>query len=151
MVCLADSPVKTVAATMAGQGVAVREDKMSITLGFEDGSVGSVNYFANGSKAYPKELLEVFSDRRVLRLDNFRKLTGYGFKDFRKFRTPRLDKGHAREFAAFVQRISTGGEPLVPLTQLVNVTLASFAAMTSASETRTIVLTEEYSARLRRG
>lgn len=151
MVCLADSPVKTVAATMAGQGVAVREDKMSITLGFEDGSVGSVNYFANGSKAYPKELLEVFSDRRVLRLDNFRKLTGYGFKHFRKFRTPRLDKGHAREFAAFVQRISTGGEPLVPLTQLVNVTLASFAAMTSASETRTIVLTEEYSARLRRG
>ena len=57
---------------MLGEGVATRSDKMSIVLGFEDGSVGTVNYFANGSKAYPKEQVEVFSEGRVLRLDNFR-------------------------------------------------------------------------------
>jgi predicted dehydrogenase len=144
LVHLAGSRVRSVAAAMMGAGVATRSDKMAITLGFEDGAVGTVNYFANGSKSYPKELLEVFSQGRVLRLDNFRRLRGFGFKGFRRFKTTRQDKGHAAEFAAFAERIATGGEPLIPLDELVNVTLASFAAMTSAAETRTVVLAEEY-------
>jgi len=144
MVHLTGSCVKTIAATMVGAGVATRSDKMSILLGFEDGSVGTVNYFANGAKAYPKELLEVFSQGRVLRLENFRRLTGYAFSGFRRFRTLRQDKGHAAEFAAFVERVAAGGPPLIPLEQLVNVTLATFAAMTSGREARTIDLGREY-------
>jgi predicted dehydrogenase len=141
---LAGSPVRTVSAAMMGAGTATHEDKMSITLGFEDGSIGTVNYFANGSKSYPKELLEVFSQGRVLHLDNFRKLTGYGFKGFSKFKTARQDKGHAAEFLAFAERVAQGGAPLIPLAESVNVTLASFAAMTAAAESRTIVLSREY-------
>ena len=144
LAALANSPVKTVAAAMMGSGVAVHEDKMSITLGFDDGSVGTVNYFANGSKSYPKEMLEVFSDGRVLRMDNFRKLIGYGFKNFSKFKTARQDKGHAREFAEFAASTVSGGPPLIPLEQLVNITLATFAAMTSATENRTVILASEY-------
>jgi predicted dehydrogenase/threonine dehydrogenase-like Zn-dependent dehydrogenase len=150
MVCLAGAPVKSVAAAMVGAGVATRDDKMSITVGFEDGSIGSLSYLANGSRAYPKELLEVFSEGRVLRLDNFRRLAGFGFKNFSKFRTSRLDKGHAREFAEFADRVSTGGAPLIPLAELTNVTLASFAAMTSSAECRTIIISDEYADRLRR-
>jgi predicted dehydrogenase/NADPH:quinone reductase-like Zn-dependent oxidoreductase len=140
MVFLADSPVKTVSAIMVGGRVPVKEDKMSILLGFQDGSVGAVNYFANGSKSYPKELLEVFSDGRVLRLNNFRRLEGYGFKGFRKFKTFRMDKGHNAEFAAFARTLVTGGPSLIPLDLLVNVTLASFAAMDSARTGRTVPL-----------
>ncbi|MBP9027088.1 MAG: bi-domain-containing oxidoreductase [Phycisphaerae bacterium] len=141
---LAGSQVRTVAALMAGEGVATRSDKMSIVLGFEDGSVGTVNYFANGSKAYPKEQLEVFSEGRVLRLDNFRRVSGYGFGKFKQLKSVRQDKGHAAEFAAFVQRVTTGGPALIPLDELVNVTLATFAAMTAARERRTIDLAAEY-------
>ena len=137
---LAGSLVTSVAACKMGKGVAVREDKMSIVLGFADGSVGTVNYFGNGPKSYPKEMIEVFSDGRVLRMDNFRRLSGYGFSGFKKFKTSRQDKGHNAEFAAFVDRIVAGGEPLIPLDELVNVTQASFAAMTAASESRTILL-----------
>ena len=113
---------------------------MSLSLGFADGSVGSVNYFANGSKAFPKEQLEIYSEGRVARLDNFRKLTGYGFKGFSSFSTWRQDKGHGAEFAAFVDRVARGGPPLVALEDLVNVTLASFAAMAAAREQRTVIL-----------
>jgi predicted dehydrogenase len=141
---IAGSEVVQVASAKMGQGVAVQEDKMSIVLSFADGSVGTVNYFGNGSKSYPKEMLEVFSEGRVLRLDNFRRLDGYGVSGFKKFKTSRQDKGHQAEFAAFVDRVATGGEPLIPLKQLVNITLASFAAMTSAAEARTVVLAEEY-------
>lgn len=141
---LAGSPVRVVSANMMGQGVAVHEDKMSISLGFEDGSIGTVNYFANGPKVYPKETLEVFSDGRVLRMDNFRLLTGYGVKGFKKFKTWRQDKGHRNELAAFARSLQAGGPPLIPMADLVNATLASFAAMTAAAQERTIVLAEEY-------
>jgi predicted dehydrogenase/threonine dehydrogenase-like Zn-dependent dehydrogenase len=144
MIHLTGSRVKTVSAVMMGSGVAVREDKTSIALGFEDGSVGTVNYFANGSKSYPKELLEVFSQGRVLRLENFRRLTGYGFRGFSRFHTWRQDKGHTAEFAAFLRRVAEGGEPLIPVDKLVNVTLASFAAVTAAQEMRTVMLADEY-------
>ncbi len=141
---LAGSKVRSVAAHQMGEGVAVKEDKMSISLGFEDGSVGTVNYFANGSKAYAKENLEVYSDQRVLHMYNFRRTTGYGFSGFKKFKTSRQDKGHSAEFAAFVERVADGGGPLIPLDDLVNVTLASFAAMTAAAEGRTVNIAQEY-------
>lgn len=140
MVSLTGSMVQSVSACMAGEGFAVRTDKMSIVLGFADGSVGTVNYFANGSKSYPKEMLEVFSEGRVLRMENFRITLGYGFKGFKRFRTLRQDKGHNAEVAAFVERIAGGGEALIPFEQLANTTAASFAAVGSAREGRTIIL-----------
>lgn len=140
MVYLTNSKVRAVSAAMFS-GVTVQEDKMAIVLSFEDGSVGTVNYFANGSKAYPKELLEVFSEGRVIRMVNFQRTEGYGFRGFSKFKTLRQDKGHRAEFIAFIDRVMKGGEPLIPLDRLINVTRASFAAMTSAQETRTILLT----------
>ena len=54
------------------------DDTVSIDLSFADGSIGIIHYFSNGSKAFPKERLEVFATGRILHLENFRKLTGYG-------------------------------------------------------------------------
>ncbi len=142
---IAGCPIVSVASTQMGQGVAVNEDKMAIVLSFEDGSVGTVNYFGNGSKSYPKEVLEIFSEGRILRLNNFRKLEGYDFKGFKKFKTRRMDKGHMAQFKAFVDRVNEGGEPLITMDELVNVTLAGFAAMISASEGRIVDLGREYS------
>jgi hypothetical protein len=137
---IAESPVASVAAFQMEKGVAVQEDKMSIVLRFEDGSVGTVNYFGNGSKQYPKETMEIFSDGRVLRMDNFRKTEGYGFGKFKSFKTRAQDKGHGVQFGAFVDRVTQGGEPLISMNELVNVTLASFAAVASANEGRMVHL-----------
>ena len=140
-----DSSIISVSAVQMGKGVAIKEDKMSIVLSFEDGSVGTVNYFGNGSKSYPKETLEIFSEGRILRLDNFKKVQAYGFKGFRKFNTLKMDKGHQEQFNLFTQRIKDGGEPVIPFNEIINSTLASFAAVTSANEYRTINLRKEYS------
>ena len=141
---LAGSKVLRVGAEMMGPGVPVHEDKMAITLAFEDGSVGSVNYFANGAKSFPKERLTVFSDGRVLELDNFRRTVGYGVSGFSRCKTFRQDKGHAAELSAFARRVAEGGQSPIPLEELVNTTLASFAAMTAAGDGRTIALDQEY-------
>ena len=68
-------------------------DSVAISLKFEDGSIGTVHYLANGSKAFPKERLEVFAAGRVLQLDNFRKLKGFGWPGFDKMNLWRQDKG----------------------------------------------------------
>ena len=125
---------------MIGEGAAVREDKMTIILRFADGSIGTVNYFSNGSKSYPKETLEVFSDGRVLRMENFRLTRGFGFSDFKKFKTSRQDKGHEAEVAAFVERVAKGGDALISFPELCNSTRASFAAVDSARQGTTITL-----------
>jgi len=129
---LAGSPVVTVSAQMMGGSGPAREDRMSILLGFADGSVGSLHYFANGAKSYPKETLEIFEGGRVIRMENFRTTTGFGCRGFGSFRTWRQDKGHRAEIAAFVERLSSGGAPLIPFEQIVNVTKASFAAVEAA-------------------
>ena len=129
---LAGAPVEKVSAMNVGEGAVVREDKMSALLGFGDGSVGAVHYFANGSKRYPKETLEVFSDGRVLRLDNFRATTGFGFRGFNRLKTWRQDKGHTTEIARFVECVEHGGAALIPFQEILNVTRCSFGMVRSA-------------------
>ncbi|RPJ39841.1 MAG: dehydrogenase [Planctomycetaceae bacterium] len=139
---LTGSPIETVSAARVGEGPAVRDDKMSILLTFADGSVGTVNYFANGCKRYPKESLEVFYDGRIVRLENFRVTRTYGFGRDRTFKTRRQDKGHMTEIQAFVDRVASGGGPLIPYEELANVTQASIAAVQAAREQKVVRLGE---------
>ncbi|NIA07973.1 MAG: dehydrogenase, partial [Actinobacteria bacterium] len=92
-----------------------------------------LHYFANGHKRYPKETVELFCDGKVLHLDNFRKLKGFGWSNFRQMNLWRQDKGHHNEYGRFIERIVSGGEPLIPFSEIENVTLASFLAVESAS------------------
>lgn len=137
---LADSPVVQVSAQMVGGNGPVRDDKMSILLGFADGSAGTVHYFSNGSKSYPKETLDIFGDGRVIRMENFRLTRGYGFRGFRSFRTWRQDKGHRAEVAAFISAVASGGPPVIPFDEIINATRASFAAVESAGARKVIFL-----------
>lgn len=137
---LAGAPVTRVSAMMIGEGSAVREDKMSIQLSFADGSIGAVHYFSNGSKAYPKETLDVYSEGRVARLENFRLTRAYGFKGFDKFKTWRQDKGHANEIARFIECVERGGAPLISLDELVTATRATFASVQSSKSCKMIEL-----------
>ena len=144
MVHVADSRIQSVTACKMGGNAAIGEDKMSITVGLEDGSVGSLCYFANGSKSYPKESLRVFSDNRVLEIDNFRITKGYGFSNFGKLKTARQEKGHRQQFLAVREKLFLAKDWETEFDRLMNVTLASFAAVTSANESRTIYLPDEY-------
>jgi len=137
---LAGHPITSVSATMIGEagGIEVRTDKMTITVTFADGSLGTLHYFANGHKSYQKETFELFCDGKILRLDNFRKLRGYGWRNFKKMNLFSQNKGHAAEFKYFTERIRTGGKPLIPFDVIENMTLATFAAMESA-ESRTVI------------
>jgi len=122
-----------VTAMGAAPGVEVRDDKVSSTLSFADGSFGTVHYLANGHKSFPKERLEVFAAGRVLQLDNFKSLKGYGWPGFRGIGLWRQDKGQRACAAAFVQAVKAGGPLPIPFDQLVEVTRVSFEVAEAAS------------------
>jgi predicted dehydrogenase/threonine dehydrogenase-like Zn-dependent dehydrogenase len=96
-------------------------DTVSLQLGFADGSIGTVHYFANGCKSFPKERLEVFCAGGVLQLDNFRRLRGYGWPGFRKMNLWRQDKGQKACAAAFVRAVEQGEEAPIPFQEIMEV------------------------------
>ncbi|MGR5336215.1 bi-domain-containing oxidoreductase [Vibrio gigantis] len=112
--CMGDSP-----------GVTIREDKASITLSFEDGSFGTIHYFANGGKDFPKERIEVFANDAVLQLDNFRKLVGFGWKGFSKMKLSSQDKGQNDCSKAFVDCIKQGSASPISFDEIIEVAKVS--------------------------
>lgn len=95
-------------------------DSASISLSFEDGSIGTVHYFANGHKSLPKERLEVFCSGKVLEMRNFQKMTGAGWQGFSKQALWTQNKGQTACAKAFVEAIATG-VPAIPLQELMEV------------------------------
>ncbi|NLW06054.1 MAG: zinc-binding dehydrogenase [Pseudomonadaceae bacterium] len=107
---LAGSEIVSVQARRMGDtgDGAITEDKAAITLGFADGSFGTIFYLTNGAASFPKERVEVFAAGRVLQLDNFRKLKGYGWPSFKKMNLWKQDKGQNACAAAFLSAIENG-------------------------------------------
>lgn len=120
---LAGSEVTSVQARRMGDshGVAITEDKATITLGFADGSFGTIHYLANGAASFPKERVEVFAAGKVLQLDNFRKLRGFGWSGFKKMNLWRQDKGQGACAAAFLSAIEKGEQSPIPVAELFEV------------------------------
>lgn len=104
--------------------VEIAEDKASITLAFADGSMGTIHYLANGASSFPKERIEVFTAGRVLQLDNFRRMTGYGWPGFQSQKLWRQDKGQAACVAAFLTGVQAG-TPAIPSDEIFEVARAT--------------------------
>jgi predicted dehydrogenase len=123
---------KVVEVCMNAMGVNPNEnsDNASILLKYANGSNAVINYFSNGSKSYFKERIEVFHQERTLIMDNWRKLSGFGFNGFTTSKSAQ-NKGHAQQFKLLVDSVKNGGEAIVPIDDIINSTKATFAAIES--------------------
>jgi predicted dehydrogenase/threonine dehydrogenase-like Zn-dependent dehydrogenase len=130
---LANSKVIAVCMNAMGKNPAEDTDNASILLKYENGSTAVINYFANGSKSYSKERVEVYSQERTIVMDNWRKVKFYGFKGARNA-SGRQDKGHFNQFQKLIEQQKKGGNPIIPFDSIVNTTEASFAAIASLKE-----------------
>ena len=124
---LAGAPIISVQARRMSDtdAEAVTEDKAAITLGFEDGSFGTIHYLANGGAAFPKERVEVFAANQTLQLDNFLKLRGFNWPGFKKQNLWRQDKGQNACSAAFVKAVEAGNAAPIPVEELFEVARVS--------------------------
>ncbi len=134
----AGSRVKAVCMNAMGTNPEENTDNASILLKYENGTNAVINYFANGSKAYSKERVEVYSQERTLIMDNWRKLKTFGFKGGNT--SSKQDKGHYNQFKELIEQQQKGGEPIIPFDEIVNTTQASFAAIESLKQGKWIVV-----------
>ena len=111
----------------------VTDDRVTITLVFADGSVGTVHYLANGDKGFPKERLEVFCAGKVLQLDNFRSLRGWGWNGFSKMNLWRQDKGTQQCVDAFIDALRKGAPSPIFLDEIIEVSRVSIEAGASVA------------------
>jgi len=111
-----------------------REDNVSMTFTFPDGSIGVVDYLANGDKSFPKERVEVFCEGTVAVLDDFRVLQTVKDGKKKEERLSAQDKGWVNEWKVFVKAVREGGEPPIPYEQLIGVTRSTFAVVESIRE-----------------
>jgi predicted dehydrogenase len=103
-----------------------------ITLSFADGSLGTIHYLTRGHASFPKERVEVFAGGRVLQLDNFRRLRGYGWPGFSSQKLWRQDKGQTACAAAFVGAIKAGAASPIPLEEILEVSRVTIAVSEAA-------------------
>jgi len=96
-------------------------DTASISLAFEEGSIGTVHYFASGHRSFPKERIDAFAGGRVLQLDNFRRLRGYGWPGFSSMGGWRQDKGQRACASAFVAAVRDGHGTPIPFGEIAEV------------------------------
>lgn len=103
-------------------------DTASISLSFEDGSIGTIHYLANGPASFPKERVEVFAGGKVLQIDNFKSIRGFNWHGLRRHRLFRQDKGQRACVTAFLEAVKGGGTPPVPGEEVLEVSLAAIEA-----------------------
>ena len=85
-------------------------DTLNITLTFQNGSIGTISYLANGDKSLPKERIEVFAHGAAAIVDDFKELTVYSMGKKKKKKLISQDKGQKEELKRFVEAILKGNE-----------------------------------------
>ncbi len=102
----------------------VNNDNISIIIKFNDGSVGNINYVANGDKSLPKEMIEVFGGGKVGIINDFK--DGSVYRNGRQVKLKSSGKGHREEVTAFLAAIKNGKESPISFNSICLTTLATF-------------------------
>lgn len=116
---LVGAPITSFHAAGLGSETASPKDSANINLVFADGSTASIQYLANGHRSFPKERLELFVGGRILQLDNFRLLRGWGWTGFGSIRNWKQDKGQDACARAFIDALATGAPCPIPLDEVI--------------------------------
>lgn len=134
-----DSLPKSVTAKhiSTGRADSVDHDTISITLDYEDGSVATILYIANGDKTLPKEEIQVFSGGRTAIMKNFTELEFYRGSGKPNV-TAGQGKGHKEEVEAFLSSIKNGTSSPIPFDSMLATTLVTFAIHESLSTGETV-------------
>jgi len=101
------------------------QDNALINLKYKDGSICSLTYTALGNTQYPKEICQLYFDGKIIIIDDYKKLQGYGLK-LKETKSNEPSKGHYEELIEFAKYLKGEIQPPVPLWQMIQTTDISF-------------------------
>jgi predicted dehydrogenase/threonine dehydrogenase-like Zn-dependent dehydrogenase len=109
------------------------DDNLTITIAFDNGSIGTIAYFSTGDKAIPKEYIEIYGAGKTFVIDDFRRARCASGGSVRTIRGRGQDKGQAGTLSAFVNSVLGNGPAPIPFDELVSTTLTTFRILDSVS------------------
>ncbi|MEL7643692.1 MAG: Gfo/Idh/MocA family oxidoreductase, partial [bacterium] len=133
-----ENPVSLDVSALPGRGI-YPPDNFTLRLVYPDGSIGVVNYLANGDRSFPKEYCEVFSGGKIGILDDFHRLTlvNQGKKQIHR---SQMDKGQRNAWQAFTSAITSGSEPPIPYPELLSTSQAAILASQASTNGEKVFL-----------
>ncbi len=114
-------------------------DNVSVTIGFEDGSVANLLYLANGDRIVGKEYFEVFCGGGIARIDDFKTLYLSRNGKTQTLKGDR-DKGHRREMELTLKAMKQDKDAPIPFEELIGVTEATYAIEEAIRTQNTVLL-----------
>jgi predicted dehydrogenase len=101
-------------------------DTLNVTLTYQNGSIGTISYLANGDKGIPKERIEVFSHGTVAIIDDFKELTIYANGKKKRKTLHSQNKGQKEAVEQFVKTILNGTAGIISFKEIYNTSLITF-------------------------
>jgi len=106
-------------------------DVISVSLSYENGSIGTIMYLANGDKGVPKERVEIYAHGCTAVLDDFKTLTLYSKGKKREKKLLSQDKGQKAEVRMFLDAVISNREAPIPFHELYSTSLVTFKIIES--------------------
>lgn len=129
---LSGRPAKRVTAVGLPNAGRYNGENAAITVEYEDGSVASVTYLANGDRRAGKEYIEMHAGGRSGQIDDYKRLTiARNGRVTTKRSWFSQDKGHNAEVATFVEAVLGRRPAPIPFPELVYSTKTALAALES--------------------
>ena len=93
------------------------EDNVSVTLTYENGTIATMNYLANGSPHYPKETLRAYFDGKIVTMNDYCSLKGDRIS-VKHIHDVAPQKGQEAELIAFAKALRSGSLYPIPLAEI---------------------------------
>ena len=106
-------------------------DVLNVSLSYENGSIGTISYFANGDKSLPKERVEIYATGCTAILNDFKTLSIYAHGKKRKKKLLSQNKGQKIEVTRFLDAIIDGSGEVIPFEEIHSASLATFKIIES--------------------
>ncbi|MEK7543149.1 MAG: Gfo/Idh/MocA family oxidoreductase, partial [Patescibacteria group bacterium] len=133
-------PKRVTISTVPTGGAVAHEENFSLTIEYENGSLGTIMYSALGNFRLPKEYIEIYGGGNIMVIDNFKSAKIIGPSKTRKLNLWHQDKGYARELEVMVNAIKNGWpSPMTP-DELLASHLTTFKAMEAVKTGKAVEL-----------
>ena len=107
------------------------EDVLTITLSYQNGSIGSISYFSNGDKSLPKEYVEVHSKGISVLLNDFKTIKIFSKGKSRSKKLATQNKGQQFEIDRFIKAIVNNKGYLIPYEEIYSASMVTFKIIES--------------------
>lgn len=107
------------------KGFFIPDDNVSVTVQYENGTIATMNYIANGSKSFPKETMRVYYDDKKITLSDYRNLFSEGIS-LKKIKDSLPNKGHFYEMEVLYNALIKGEKYPISLEDIKQTSLLTF-------------------------